>query len=91
MSDTAQVAVTVVCHLVALTAALTGLGLLAKERRRTDAALRRWGEGPGERDPAGDRAALVDALLGNAFDRTTAVVLLAVAVGAAFVGHLVAL
>ncbi|NEK57912.1 hypothetical protein GCU56_08515 [Geodermatophilus sabuli] len=92
MSDTAQTALTVVCHLVAVSAQLAGLALLARERRRTGTALRRWSEAtPGAPDPAADRTALVEALRGNSFDRSSAIVLLAVGFGAAALGHLIGL
>ncbi|MGY1822741.1 hypothetical protein [Geodermatophilus sp. SYSU D00079] len=47
--------------------------------------------GPGVDARRADRAALVDPLLGNRFDRTSAVVLLAVGVVVGTIGHLLSL
>jgi hypothetical protein len=85
MSETAQVALAVVCFSVAVLAGLTGIGLVVAEGRRTSGALRRWRDQPLPRDAAApvDRAELqqvVDHLLGNPVDRATAVVLLLVCV-----------
>jgi hypothetical protein len=74
MSETAQVALAVVCLLVSLLTELTALTLLIRESRRTGAALRAW------RDRSGDAGLLVDVLLGSQFDRASALVLLVVGV-----------
>src|SRR3712207_9094792 len=82
MSETAQVALAVVCFAVAVLAQVTGLALLVAEARRTGAALRRWRDGgpEGHRPETpvrpGDLAVLVDALLGNRVDRAAAPALL---------------
>ncbi|RBY82499.1 hypothetical protein DQ238_04220 [Geodermatophilus sp. TF02-6] len=101
MSETARVALAVVCFSVALLAQLTGIALLVGEGRRTGDALRRWRDarsGVGGRDtPAGapvraeELDGLVDHLLGNRFDRATAAVLLLVGVVAGALGSLLSL
>jgi hypothetical protein len=89
MSDTAQVALTVVCYTVAALAQLTAIALLAREGRRSGRVLRRWQEAdPRRRAELPD---LVGDLLGNSFDRRTAVVLLVVGVVAGAVGHFLSL
>lgn len=97
MSETAQVALAVVCFSVAVLAQVTGLALLVADARRTGAALRHWRHRcrtGGEADipvRAGDLAGLLDALLGNRFDRAAAAVLLLVGVVAGALGSLLAL
>ncbi|SFL24379.1 hypothetical protein [Geodermatophilus ruber] len=101
MSDTAQVGLAVVCYAVAVSAQLAGLALLVTEARRTGAALRRWRDEDPERrwsdedpEPAGQHGDLdrvVARLVGNSFDRTAAVVLLAVGVVAGALGHFLSL
>ena len=89
MSDTAQVALTVVCYTVAALAQLTAIALLAREGRRSSRVLRRWQEAdPRRRAELPD---LVGGLLGNSFDRRTAVVLLVVGVVTGAVGHFLSL
>jgi hypothetical protein len=86
MSETAQVALAVVCFSVAVLAGLSGITLVVVEGRRTSSALRRWRDGPSARtepDSAVPRAELVrvvDLLLGDPVDRATAVALLLVGV-----------
>ncbi|MFW3172725.1 hypothetical protein [Geodermatophilus sp. CPCC 206100] len=88
MSETAQVALAVVCLVVSALAELVALALLLREGRRTSAALRRWRDGDGA--DAGGRQ-LADVLLGNQVDRATAVVLLLVGVATGAVGSLLTL
>jgi hypothetical protein len=88
MSETAQVALAVVCLLVSVLAELVALALLVREGRRTSAALRRWRDSGGV--PADSRQ-LAEVLLGNQVDRATAVVLLLVGVGTGAVGSLLTL
>jgi hypothetical protein len=87
VSDTAQTALAVVCYVVAMSAQLAGIALLVRETRRTRVGLRRWRDArpPGRQE---DRDALVAELLGNQFDRTSALVLLAIGVVAGALGHL---
>lgn len=97
MSETAQVALAVVCFSVAALAQLTGLALLVADARRTGSALRRWRDGcpPGREQETpvrlGELAGLLDSLLGNRFDRAAAAVLLVVGVVAGALGGLLAL
>jgi hypothetical protein len=97
MSETAQVALAVVCFSVAVLAGLAGIGLVVAEARRTSSALRRWRDRPpagADGDPAVSRAELVrvvDHLLGNPFDRATAVALLLVGVLTGAVGGFLSL
>ena len=97
MSDTAQVALTVLCYVVAALAQLAGLALLVKEVQRTGRALARWRatwEEAGEADSSRLRSelgAVVDHLLGNRFDRRSAVVLLVIGVVVGALGNLVSL
>ena len=97
MSETAQVALAVVCFSVALLAQVTGLAMLVADARRTGSALRRWRDGgmAGREREAPVRLAeltgLLDSLLGNRFDRAAAAVLLLVGVVASAVGGLLAL
>jgi hypothetical protein len=95
MTPTARVALALVCFLLALVTGLTGLALVILEGRRTARALRRWRD-----EEAGEEGlfarqrqldGIVDVLLGNSFDRTAAVVLLAVAVVAGVLGGLLRL
>ncbi|MGY1689511.1 hypothetical protein ACI79C_04115 [Geodermatophilus sp. SYSU D00697] len=89
MSDTAQVALTVVCYAVAALAQLTALVLLAREARRSSSVLRRWHEAdPRQR---AELPGLVGDLLGNSFDRGAAVVLLVVGVVTGALGHFLSL
>ena len=97
MSETAQVALAVVCFSVALLAQVTGLALLVADARRTAAALRRWRDGGTtgrEREAPvrlGELACLLDTLLENRFDRATAAVLLVIGVVAGALGWFLAL
>ncbi len=98
MSETAQVALAVVCFSVALLAQVTGLAMLVADARRTGSALRRWRDGgiAGREREAPVRLAeltsLLDSLLGNRFDRAAAAaVLLLVGVVASAVGGFLAL
>ena len=97
MSETAQVALAVVCFSVALLAQVTGLALLAAEARRTASVLRRWRDGGtvgrGREAPVrlGELTGLLDALLDNRFDRSAAIVLLVVGVVAGALGWFLAL
>jgi hypothetical protein len=97
MSETAQVALAVVCFSVAVLAQVTGLALLVADARRTGAALRRWRDGgpPGREEESpvrlGELAGLLDSLLDNRFDRATAAVLLVVGVVAGALGCFLAL
>ncbi len=97
MSETAQVALAVVCFSVALLAQVTGLAMLVADARRTGSALRRWRDSgmAGREQEAPVRLAeltsLLDSLSGNRFDRAAAVVLLLVGVVASAVGGLLAL
>jgi hypothetical protein len=92
MSETARVALAVVCFSVALLAQVTGLALLVADARRTGATLRRWRDGgtagrereaPIRLDELTD---LLDSLLDNRFDRAAAAVLLLVGVVASALG-----
>jgi hypothetical protein len=97
MSETAQVALAVLCFSVAGLAQVIGLVLLILEARRTSSALRRWrGTEPQlqERDTlvkVGEVDGLVAHLLGNQFDRTAALVLLLIGFAAGALGNLLAL
>ncbi|MDP9428481.1 MAG: hypothetical protein M3Q47_06195 [Actinomycetota bacterium] len=97
MSDTAQVALTVVCYVVSVLAQLAGLALIVKEVQRTGRALARWRairEEAGKADSSGQRGelgAVVDHVLGNQFDRTSAVVLLVIGVVVGALGNLLSL
>jgi hypothetical protein len=95
MSPTARVALTVVCYTLALVAGIAGIALLLAEGRRTARALRRWrDEEPGEEGLFARQRQLdgiVDVLLGNAFDRTAAAVLLVVGVVAGVAGNVLSL
>jgi hypothetical protein len=97
MSETAQVALAVVCFSVALLAQVTGLALLVADARRTGSALRRWRDGgvAGREQEApvrlGELTSLLDSLLDNRFDRAAAVVLLLVGVVAGALGWFLAL
>ena len=97
MSETAQVALAVVCFSVALLAQVTGLALLVVDARRTGAALRRWRDGGAagrEREAPvrlGELTALLDSLLDGHFDRAAAAVLLLVGVVAGALGWFLAL
>jgi hypothetical protein len=97
MSETAQVALAVVCFAVAVLAQVTGLALLVADARRTGAALRRWrdsspaGHRPETPVRLGDLAVLLDTLLDNRFDRAAAAVLLVVGVVAGALGWFLAL
>lgn len=95
MSSTARLALTVVCWTLALLTEIAGILLLLADSRRTGRALRRWRQV----DP-GDEAlfarqqqldALVDVLVGNPFDRVTAVALLVIGIVAGTVGDLLTL
>ncbi len=96
MSETAQVALAVVCFSVALLAQVTGLALLVADARRTAAAIRRWRDGGTGREREapvrlGELTCLLDALLDNRFDRATAAVLLVIGVVAGALGWFLAL
>ncbi len=97
MSETAQVALAVVCFSVALLAQLTGLALLVADARRTGSTLRRWHDagaaGRAQEAPVqhGELTSLLDSLMGNRFDRAAAAVLLVVGVVAAALGWFLAL
>ncbi len=97
MSETARVALAVVCFSVALLAQLTGLALLVADARRTGSALRRWRDGgTAGRDPEGpvrlgELTSLLDSLLGNRFDRAAAAALLLVGAVAGALGWFLAL
>jgi len=94
MSDTARLALTVVCYVVAVLAQLAGLALLAKEGRRVGATLPRWRDAdpqPGSAGRRGELDRVVDDLLGNRFDRTSALALLALGVVAGGLGHFLGL
>ena len=92
MSDTAQLALTIVCWLVAVAAEVTGIALLAKEARASRRAVARW---RAERDAAGQPRRglddLVGELLGNRFDRGAAVALLALGVVVGAIGDFLSL
>jgi hypothetical protein len=97
MSETAQVALAVVCFSVALLAQVTGLALLVADARRAGSALRRGRDGgTAGRDREapvrlGELTSLLDSLLGNRFDRAAATVLLLVGVVAGALGWFLAL
>jgi hypothetical protein len=97
MSETAQVALAVVCFSVAVLAQVTGLALLVADARRTGSALRRWlDDGPAGREREtpvrlGELTSLLDILLDNRFDRSAAAVLLVVGVVAGALGWFLAL
>ena len=91
MSDTAQVALAVLCYLVAVLAQLGGIALLVTEARRVGRILggRRAADPLGtEHLEAGD---VVDHLLGNRFDRVAGVALLVTGVVAGALGNVLAL
>ncbi len=97
MSDSAQLALTVVCYVVAVCAQLAGLALVVKEVRRTSRALRRWqaasteGRGLDASVRGGELSLIVDDLLGDRFDRAGAVVLVGIGVVAGALGHFLSL
>ena len=97
MSETAQVALAVVCFSVAVLAQVTGLALLVADARRTGSAIRRWRDGgPAGREREtpvrlGELTGLLDILLDNRFDRSAAAVLLVVGVVAGALGWFLAL
>jgi uncharacterized membrane protein YsdA (DUF1294 family) len=86
MSDTARLALTLISFGVSLLTGLAALALLAAERRRAGRALRRWQEAGGSGRP-GAVDELVVHLLGNPFDRSSAVVLLVLSLVTGAVGH----
>ena len=97
MSDSAQLALAVVCYVVAVCAQLAGLALVVKEVRRTSRALRRW-QAAGTEGRAldasvrgGELSLIVDDLLGDRFDRAGAVVLVGIGVVAGALGHFLSL
>ena len=97
MSETAQVALAVVCFSVALLAQVTALALLVADARRAGSALRRWrdaGTAGREREAPVrlcELTGLLDTLLDNRFDRAAAAVLLVVGVVAGALGWFLAL
>ena len=92
MSDTSQVALAVLCYLVAVLAQLGGIALLVTEARRVGRILggRRAADPqvPGRQADAGD---VVEHLLGNRFDRVAGVALLVTGVVAGALGNVLAL
>jgi hypothetical protein len=95
MSDTARLALTLVCWLLAGAAEVTGIALLAKEARASRRAVARWRE---RRDSAPEPSAgledvedVLDQLLGNRFDRAAAVGLLALGVVVGSIGNFLGL
>ena len=95
MCDTAQVALAVLCYLVAVLAQLGGIALLVKEARRAGRVLGRWrAANPPGREPAGAQAELSDVvehLLLDRFDRMAAVALVMTGVVAGAVGNFLSL
>jgi hypothetical protein len=90
MSDTARLALTVVSYTLSLAAGLGGIALVAAERRRAGRALRRWQQDGGAARP-GAVDELVTHLLGNPFDRTSALALLVISLVSGALGHFLAL
>jgi hypothetical protein len=90
MTDSARLALTVIGFAVSLLTGLAGLALVVAERRRTGRALRRWQESGGAARP-GAVDELVGHLLGNAFDRSSALAMLVVSLVSAACGHFLTL
>jgi hypothetical protein len=90
MSDSARLALTVVAFTVSLLTGLAGIGLVVAERRRAGRALRRWQQAGGAARP-GAVDELVVHLLGNPFDRSSAVALLLVSLVTGACGHFLSL
>jgi hypothetical protein len=90
MSDTARLALTVVSYTVSLLTGLWAIGLVAAERRRTGRALRRWQQDGGSARP-GAVDELVGHLLGNPFERTSAMAMVLISLVSGAFGHFLGL
>ena len=90
MSDTARLALTVVSFTVSLLTGLWGIGIVAAERRRVGRALRRWQQAGGSARP-GAVDDLVVHLLGNPFERSSAIGMLLVSLVTGALGHFLGL
>jgi hypothetical protein len=93
MSDTARLALTVVCWVLALVAELSAIALLAREGRAAGRVLRRWYDAPrpGDERQRPSLDAALQQLLVNRFDRGAAVFLLVLGVVVGTVGNLLSL
>ena len=90
MSDTARLALTVVSFTVSLLTGLWGIGIVAAERRRVGRALRHWRQDGGPARP-GAVDELVVHLLGNPFERSSAIGMLLVSLVTGALGHFLGL